>query len=149
MNQQDDPEIARALALAAEVGALIGKMKRRLREKADAGDFTQSQLAILGRLDREGPATVTALARAEGMRPQSMGATVAVLEAAGLVSGAPDPADGRQTILSLTAACREIIRAGRAARQDWLFHAIQKELSPEEQQQLATGLELLRRLADS
>ncbi|MEH2474006.1 DNA-binding MarR family transcriptional regulator [Nitrobacteraceae bacterium AZCC 2161] len=149
MNQQDDPEIARASALAAEVGALIGKMKRRLREKADAGDFTQSQLAILGRLDREGPATVTALARAEGMRPQSMGATVAVLEAAGLVSGAPDPADGRQTILSLTAACREIIRAGRAARQDWLFHAIQKELSPEEQQQLATGLELLRRLADS
>ncbi|MDB5565389.1 MAG: marR family protein [Tardiphaga sp.] len=149
MNQQDDPEIARASALAAEVGALIGKMKRRLREKANAGDFTQSQLAILGRLDREGPATVTALARAEGMRPQSMGATVAVLEAAGLVSGAPDPADGRQIILSLTAACREMIRAGRAARHDWLFHAIQKELSPEEQQQLATGLELLKRLADS
>jgi DNA-binding MarR family transcriptional regulator len=148
MNQQDDPEIARASALAAEVGALIGKMKRRLREKANAGDFTQSQLAILGRLDREGPATVTVLARAEGMRPQSMGATVAVLEAAGLVSGAPDPADGRQTILSLTAS-REMIRAGRAARHDWLFHAIQKELSPEEQQQLATGLELLKRLADS
>jgi DNA-binding MarR family transcriptional regulator len=36
------------------------------------------------------------------MRPQSMGSAVALLEAAGFVSGAPDPSDGRQTILSLT-----------------------------------------------
>src|SRR6187402_1589956 len=106
------PLAAPAAALATELAALIGKLKRRLREKANAGDFTLSQLSALGRLDRQGPATVTALARAEGMRPQSMGATVAVLEAAGLVRGTPDPADGRRTILYLTPACREIIRAG-------------------------------------
>jgi DNA-binding MarR family transcriptional regulator len=78
-----------------------------------------------------------------------MGATVSDLEAAGLVSGAPDPADGRQTILSLTAACREMIKASRAAREDWLFRAIRTKLAPTEQEALATGVELLKRLADS
>ena len=78
-----------------------------------------------------------------------MGATVATLEAAGLVKGAPDPADGRQTILSLTAACRELLKARRAAKEDWLFRAIQTKLSSAEQEKLAATLELLKRLADS
>jgi DNA-binding MarR family transcriptional regulator len=77
-----------------------------------------------------------------------MGATISVLEAAGLVSRSPDPTDGRQTILSLTAACREMIRATRAAKEDWLFRTIQTKLSPAEQEKLAEALELLKRLAD-
>jgi len=103
---------------------------------------------VLLRLEREGPTTMSNLARAEGMRPQSMGSAVAVLEAAGYVSGAPDPNDGRQTILSLTAMCREWISKGRAARQDWLFRTIQARLSPKEQKDLAATIELLKRLVD-
>ncbi len=88
MNQRlDAPEIARASALAAELRALLGKLKRRLREQADSVDLTPSQVSALLRLEREGPSTVSTLARGEGVRPQSMGATVATLEAAGLVSG--------------------------------------------------------------
>src|SRR6201991_562544 len=135
-----------ASALAAELHALSGKLKRRLREQASAGDLTPSQIAVLGHLDRDGPMTVTALARAEGVRPQSMGATIAVLEAAGLVKGSPDSKDGRQTILSLTPPCREFIRSGRAARHDWLFRAIQAKLTPQEQAQLAASMGLLNRL---
>ena len=101
------------------------------------------------RLERDGPATVSALARAEGVRQQSMGATISTLEAGGLVKGSPDPADGRQTILALTDACREMIEASRVAKEDWLFQAIQTKLSPAEQEQLATDLELLKRIADS
>jgi len=78
-----------------------------------------------------------------------MGAIVSTLEVAGLVDGAPDPADGRQTLLSLTEACREMIAAGRAARQDWLFRAILKNLDRREQEQLADAVELLKRLAAS
>jgi DNA-binding MarR family transcriptional regulator len=147
--QQGNPDAARALALAGELRVLIGKLKRRLREQAHLGDLTWSQMSVLGRLEREGPATVTTLARAEGVRPQSMGATVSVLEAAGLVSGALDPTDGRQTILSLTAACRQWIKAGRAAREDWLFRAIRANLAPAEQEELASAIELLKRLVDS
>ncbi len=83
------------------------------------------------------------------MRPQSMGANVSALEAAGLVSGAPDPNDGRQTILSLTPASIDWIKEGRAARQDWLFRAIQAKLAPEEQEDVARAIALLKRLADA
>src|SRR6202451_556005 len=106
-----------AAAMASELRVLLGKLKRRLREHANTGDLSLSQMAVLGYLDRAGPSTVAALARAEGVRPQSMGATVAALEEAGFVSGAPHPADGRQIVLSLTAAAGEWIRASRAARE--------------------------------
>jgi DNA-binding MarR family transcriptional regulator len=147
-DRHDAPETARASALAAELRALFGKLKRRLREQTGSKDLTPSQVSVLLRLEREGPATVSALARGEGMRSQSMGATVAPLEAAGLLSGEPDPNDGRQTILSLTEACRTWIGEGRAARQDWLTRNIETKLSPEEQAVLAQGVELLKRLAD-
>src|SRR5579864_7543187 len=142
-----DPETLHALA--EDLRVLVGKLRRRMREEAHIGDFTPSQVQVLGLLEREGPATVTALARAQGMRPQSMGETLSVLKAAGLVSGAPDPNDGRQTVLSLTPAFRKKIKASRAAREDWLFHAIQTRFSAAEQQQLAIGVGLLKRLIDS
>jgi DNA-binding MarR family transcriptional regulator len=148
MTRKDD-DSAVALALAGELRVVIGKLKRRLREQAHLGDLTWSQLCVLTRLEREGAATVTNLARAEGVRPQSMGATIAVLEEAGLVSGAPDPADGRQTILSLTPACRKLMKAGRAAREDWLFRAIRTNLKMAEQGELAKAVELLKRLVDT
>ena len=140
---------ARASALASELRIVISQLRHRLREQTNPGDFTFSQTSVFIRLERDGPATVSALARAEGVRQQSMGATISTLEAAGLVKGSPDPADGRQTILSLTDACREMIQASRAAKEDWLFRAIQTKLSPAEQERLATDLELLKRIADS
>src|ERR1700761_1308146 len=137
----------RLATLAADLRTVSGLLKRRLREQSHLGDFTESQIAVLRRLDRDGPATVPSPARAESMRPQSMGANVAALETAGLVSGAPDPNDGRQTIWSLTPACRERVKAGRTAREDWLFRTIQTQLSPTEQEELAHAVELLKRLA--
>jgi DNA-binding MarR family transcriptional regulator len=132
--------------MATELRVLVGQLKRRFREKVNLGDLTPSQLAVLRRLDGDGSATVTSLARAEGMRPQSMGANIAVLESAGLVSGAPDPNDGRQTILSLTAACKEKVKVGRIACDDWLIEAIEKTLSSAEQHELSRAIELLKRL---
>ncbi|SDS95731.1 MarR family winged helix-turn-helix transcriptional regulator [Bradyrhizobium canariense] len=144
-----ESDAARASALATELHTLSSKLKRRLRELASAGDLTPSQTSVLMHLNQNGSMTVTTLARMEGVRSQSMGATIAVLETAGLVKGSPDPADGRQTILSLTAACRELIRSGRAARHDWLFHAIQTKLTPQEQEQLAASMSLLNRIVDT
>ena len=147
--KKSDSGTVRASALAGELRVLISQLRRTLREQTHLGDYTWSQMAVVIRLERDGPATVSALARADGVRPQSMGATVATLEAAGLVKGSPDPTDGRRTILSLTDTCRELINAKRAAKEDWLFRAIQTKLSPAEQEELATALELLNRLADS
>ncbi|OOG56357.1 MarR family transcriptional regulator [Rhodanobacter sp. C03] len=144
-----DPAAVRTLAVAGELRVVLGKLKRRLREELHMGDLTWPQVSVLGHLERGGPATVTTLAQAEGVRPQSMGATVAALEKAGLVSGASDPNDGRQTVISLTAVCRDLIKASRAAREDWLFRSIRENLKPTEQKQLATTIELLKRIADS
>lgn len=148
----DDPSnpspSARASALAARLRAMVGKLKRRLREQANIGDLTPSQTSVLLRLETEGPATTSSLARAEGVRPQSMAAVVTALEAAGLVRGAPDPDDGRQTLLSITDACRTWIQEGRAARQDWLSRTLQARLSDPELDVLAAAVELLERLVD-
>ncbi len=73
-------------------------------------------------------------------------ANIAVLEAAGLVAGAPDPKDKRQTILSLTPACREWIISSRNARQDFLSRAIETHLSPAEQKELGRAINLLKRI---
>jgi DNA-binding MarR family transcriptional regulator len=135
-------------ALATELRMSVGRLTRLLREHTRKGELTASQRFALGRLSREGPLTVTALARAEGVRPQSMGATVAVLEAQGLVAGAPDPTDGRQTILSLTDVARAFIADTRTAREGWLQQAITTRLTPAEQAQLAQALPLLDRLIE-
>ena len=135
-----------SVLLALELRGVTGKLKRRLRDQADTGDLTPSQTAVILLLEGHGPATTSGLARAEGMRPQSMGAVITALEAAGLVAGAPDPEDARQTLLSLTGPCRRWLAEGRAARQDWLSRTIDARLSPHEQEQLAAAIPLLQRL---
>lgn len=136
-------------AVAADLRVVLGKLSRRMREQASFGDLTRSQSSVLSRLEREGPATTSALARAEGVTPQSMGTIVAVLEAAGLIAGAPDENDGRKTILSLTEGAREQFATGRLAREDWLQQAMASELSAAERAQLERSIDLLRRLANA
>jgi DNA-binding MarR family transcriptional regulator len=146
---QIEVETERALTVAGELRVVAGKLIRKLREQGpQQQDLSWSQIAALKRLETDGPMTVTALARAEGVRPQSMGATVAALQAVGLISGAPHPTDGRQTILQLTPAFRKWIKVRRAAREDWLSRAIETRLSPAEQARLAVGVDLLKRLVD-
>ncbi len=140
-------KVDRAAALAEAMRAHLGKLKRKLREQASVGDLTPSQTSVLLRLEKEGPATVSSLARADGMRPQSMGQIIAELESAGHVRGAPDRNDGRQTLWSLTERCRETIKKGRAARQDWLARRI-ATLTPKEQEQLAGAIELIERIVE-
>src|SRR5271156_6721975 len=144
---QSHPSL-RASVLAQDLRAYFGKIRRRMREQTEAGDLTPSQVSVLLRLENDGPATASSLARAEGMRPQSIVPVIAALEDAGLVAGASDPTDGRQTILSLTQACRTWLAQGRAARQDWLTRTLQARLSPKEQDKLAEAVELLKRLVD-
>jgi DNA-binding MarR family transcriptional regulator len=144
----NDKATDRASALALTLRALVSKLKRRLREQAHVGDLTPSQTSALLRLERDGPSTVSNLARAEGMRPQSMAAVIAALEGGGLVVGTADPTDGRQTLLSLTNACRKWIEEGRAARQDWLARKLEAHLSPDELDEIAKAVERLTRIID-
>ncbi|WP_430981985.1 MarR family winged helix-turn-helix transcriptional regulator [Burkholderia stabilis] len=142
------PETLPLAGLAGELRISVGKLIRRMREQTRPNDLTSSQRSVLLRLDRDGPATVSALARAESVRPQSMRVTVAALETMGAVSGAPDPTDGRQTLIALTPGFRKVLQANRAAKDDWLFRALHAQLSAREQAELASAVKLLQRLAE-
>jgi DNA-binding MarR family transcriptional regulator len=130
--------------LAHDLREAVGRLIRRLR--AEPGPPVP-QLSVLSRLEREGPASVSDLAAAERMRPQSMAQTVRDLETAGLVSRHPDPADGRRAFVELTAAGLDQLRASRAAREDWLAQTLDRELDPDERELLRQAVALLNRLA--
>jgi DNA-binding MarR family transcriptional regulator len=146
--QKSSTQAGLASTLAAEIRTVGGKLKRRLREHGGRSDLTPSQISVLLRLEKDRAATVSSLARAEGMRPQSMSAIVTPLQKFGLVNGTPDPSDGRQTLMHLTPKCLKWMQEGRAARQDWLTTTISQRLSVHEQEKLHAAIELLTRLVE-
>lgn len=137
-----------ASRLAAELRTTLGPLLRKLRQHSEQHDLTTAQIAVVIRLEKNGPATLSSLARAEGMRPPSMSAVIAPLEGMGFVAKASDPSDGRKTLLSLTKSCKKAIKDERAVRQDWLTQAIQQKLSPQEQKKVSSVIPLLARLND-
>jgi DNA-binding MarR family transcriptional regulator len=131
---------------AHELRAVVGRLRRRLREVAAGDDLTPSQSAVLGRLGADGPASASALAAAEGVRPQSMATTLAALGQLGLVRRDPDPQDGRRQLLTLTPAGRERMEGGRQAKQEWLARAFQERYTQAERQLVLEAMALLGRL---
>jgi DNA-binding MarR family transcriptional regulator len=139
---------ARLLETASELRVLVAQLRRRLAEQSSPGDFTPSQIGVMSRLLHEGPATLTELAKAEAMRPQSMSAIIAVLQAEGVVEGRPHPTDRRQTILGLTEATRERVEKSRGIKNDWLSAQLRTKYSAAERAQLAKSIQLLQRLIE-
>jgi len=131
--------------LAADLRVAVGQLIRRLRAE---NLFPLTQTWVLGRLDREGPASVSDLAQALRVRPQSMAQTVGDLEAEGMVERNPDPDDRRRALVSLTGAGQARIAADRAAREGWLVKALE-ELPDADRETIERSVEILARLADA
>ena len=136
-----------AEAHAAELMQAVGVLLRRVRGEAGHEGPSWSQAAAMGRLDRAGPMTTAELARAEMVKPQSMGTLLAELEQEGLVRRQPHPSDGRQILFSLTDAGVEARRRRQAAKLAWLTTAI-AELDADEQRTLADAIDLVKRLGE-
>jgi DNA-binding MarR family transcriptional regulator len=131
--------------LAADLRIAVGQLIRRLRAE---NAYPLTQTWVLGRLDREGPASVSDLAQAMRVRPQSMAQTVGDLEADALVERSPDPDDRRRALVSLTAAGRKRIEADRAVREGWLVKALEG-LPDADRETIEQAVEILARLADA
>jgi DNA-binding MarR family transcriptional regulator len=142
MKRDTDPVV-----VATELREVLGRLARRLR--AEQGTLSFAAGVVLGRLDREGPQSVSDLAASERVRPQSMAQTVKELECDGLVERRPDPNDGRRALVELTESGLETLRAARQRREGWLARAIEQDLTAEEQAALTEAVELLRRLGES
>jgi len=143
------PGTTRSLeAVITELSLAVGLLLRRLRAESNPDGLTWSQTVALSRLERAGSMTTADLARAESVKPQSMGATLAELEREGLVERRAHPTDGRQVLFALTDAGVEARRKRSAAKQAWLLAAM-AELDPGEQQTLVAAATLIKRLAEA
>ena len=129
---------------ASELRVVLGQLMRRLRAEHR---FPIHHGAVLGRIDREGPVSVSALALAEKVRPQSMAQTVGELEADGLVKRRPDPDDGRRALVELTSSGRRMLEDDRSRRVGWLVSAIE-ELPKRDQEVLSRATAIIGRLAE-
>src|SRR6478609_3624829 len=132
--------------VAAALRVSIGLLLRRLRQIPADGELTLPASSALVRLDRGGSATAADLARQEQISPQSMGATLAALEARGFVKRQPDPTDGRRILLSISAAGRRELNRRRNARVEQLAKGLADFTEPE-LEQLAAAAPLIERLA--
>lgn len=129
-----------------ELTQAVGLLVRRVRAAAGSHELSLTESAVMARLDKGGPATTAELARAEGVKPQSMGTTVAALEERGLVERKPHPTDGRQVNIRLTAMGAAVRNSAKDAKRTWLAQAI-AQLDKEEQEILFAAGEIIKRLA--
>jgi DNA-binding MarR family transcriptional regulator len=125
----------------------LGHLNRALRRGAGgAAPVGHGALSVLSTLVRGGPARLGALAAAEGVSAPSMTRIVASLEHLGHVRRAPDPADGRATILDVTHSGRQVLLAGREGRLQELRRRVEG-LPQQEQDALWRLLPVLEELA--
>lgn len=105
--------------------------------------LTASRWLTLGAV-AHGPLSVAAIARRRGMRRQSAAEAVAQLEAAGLVSRTPDPADGRAPLVTLTGKGRAVLDGIRPRRRAWA----ERTAEAADEHELAQAVDLARRLRE-
>jgi DNA-binding MarR family transcriptional regulator len=120
---------------------------RRARAAAGAHELSLTEAAVMGRLLRDGAATTADLARAESMKPQSMGSTVAALEEQGMVERRPHPTDGRQMLIALTAKGAAVRKSSGDAKRTWLTEAM-SQLDERERDTLFAAGRIIRRLVE-
>ncbi|WP_454051018.1 MarR family winged helix-turn-helix transcriptional regulator [Cellulomonas sp. Marseille-Q8402] len=132
--------------LASELRVALAKSTRRIRSRRGAADLPDPQFNVLAILLREGPLSPGALADAEHVQPPSMTRTVNALVALGFVQKSEHPTDGRQVVVSLTAAGEAEVRETRRRRDAWLAGQLAL-LTTDERQTLAQAAVLLRRIA--
>jgi DNA-binding MarR family transcriptional regulator len=134
-------------ARVIELGESIGLLVRRSRALAASEELSWTETGVLKRLGKDGPSTTADLARAQGMRPQSMRTIVAALEDMGMIERAPHSTDGRQVNLTLTSKGAALQKSAGDRKRNWLAQAISR-LSGRDQETLFEAGKIIRRLAE-
>ena len=125
----------------------VGLLIRRVRSEAASQELSWTEVAVMKRLEKGGSATSADLARAEGMKPQSMGTIVAETEKIGIVQRKPHPSDGRQLIVELTAQGAALRKSAKDAKRTWLVKAI-ANLNERDRKTLFAAGEIMKRLVE-
>jgi DNA-binding MarR family transcriptional regulator len=126
----------------------IGLLVRRVRAAAASHGLSLTESVVMARLAKGGPATTADLARAEGMKPQSMGTTIAALEEMGMVERKPHPTDGRQVNIELSAKGAAVRKSAKDAKRTWLAEAISR-LDDQDRETLFKVGEIIKQLVEN
>lgn len=132
---------------ATRVGLGTTSLAARARVER-GGVLTLNQTAVLGLLLRQSSMTPTELSARLHMQPQSLTRILASAERSGWLRRLADPSDGRQSLLSITAAGRHALAEEMRPRFAWLARAMGELLTPAERDLLVVASQLMSRLAD-
>ncbi|MEV0704095.1 MarR family transcriptional regulator [Saccharopolyspora sp. NPDC050389] len=138
-----------AIHAARELRTTVGRLRRRLKQTYDAEGLTPSQTSVLSRLGKHGPASTSDLAAAEGVRHQSIAATLSALDKRGLIERRADPDDGRRQLVSVSDTGHAFLKDKRRARDEWLARTLHDRYTEGERQAVREALVLLERLTEA
>jgi DNA-binding MarR family transcriptional regulator len=145
---EEQPAEADEADLDGQLRAAVGRLYRRFRSERPEGSLGDAALAVLTRLNKHGPQTLTELSEHDRVSPASMSQTVNRLTSAGYAVRTRDPGDGRKVLFSATAEGHQLASAARAQRNAWLDKQL-RALSAEDRQVIARATALLSSIADS
>jgi DNA-binding MarR family transcriptional regulator len=133
--------------LASDLSLAVVRLARQLRFRRPDSPVSLSQLSALATLDKEGPITPGALAIRERVRPPSMTRVIASLAELGFVDRCAHPDDGRQVLVSVSSAGRDLLDVERRASQEWLQQRL-AQLQPDERKTLLAAADLMSAIVD-
>src|SRR5271156_6883437 len=145
---EEQPAEVEGADLGGQVRSAVGRLYRRFRSERPEGSLGDAALAVLTRLHKHGPQTLTELSEHDRVSPASMSQTVNRLTSAGYAVRTRDPGDRRKVLFSTTAEGDELASATRAQRNAWLDQRLQA-LSAEDRAGIARATALLASIADS
>jgi DNA-binding MarR family transcriptional regulator len=134
---------------AAQLRMAIVRTARRLRQEAagETNGLTPTSTAALATIERHGPLTPSELAGIERVKRPTVTRTLGCLEREGLVDRAPDPADGRSSLVSVNAAGRERLRRLRRRKNAYLARRM-RQLPTEDLETLERAAAILDRMRE-
>ncbi|UQX11365.1 MarR family winged helix-turn-helix transcriptional regulator [Candidatus Mycobacterium methanotrophicum] len=139
--------IDRDSRLASDLSLAVMRLARQLRFRRPQSPVSLSQLSALATLANFGPLTPGALAIRERVRPPSMTRVIASLADLGLVDRVAHPDDGRQVLVSVSPAGKELLEAERRASQEWLAQRL-RNLGGAERDTLRDAADLILALVE-
>jgi DNA-binding MarR family transcriptional regulator len=132
--------------LAGRLRLAVTRTARRMRQEAGT-DLSPTLTAALATIERHGPLSPSRLAEIERIQRPTATRTVASLEERGLVLRSADPADGRVSLVDVSAAGRSLLRNVRGRKSAYLARRL-RGLAEDELADLERAAAILERLLE-
>ncbi|WP_322015198.1 MarR family winged helix-turn-helix transcriptional regulator [Paraburkholderia sp. J12] len=147
MNQPNPPgDLAAALEIAEALRPVLHRLLRELRRESQHPEVSPLQALLLASIIKHPGIGVTELAALENVRGPTISGHIRSMEQLGLVEReANDPEDRRRIGLVATKKARDVIKAIKRNRTDWLARRL-AALSPAERHAIREAVEPLSRI---